>query len=184
MSEIPQPTDLNLGSPDAPEPLLPVIACLIPLHEINLAIACCRELHGLAATEDATEFLEGELIDDNMTRLGMTPIASAEWGPTGWADEERYASIYMLPVPAHGELVVVRWWEETPRWWSYGESASAIDAVIDSMERKVGRGCNRVVGQLPRITGSSPGEDDPIERMSATDRIYATYRCLYAIGIS
>jgi hypothetical protein len=121
------------------------MACLIPLHEINSAIASCRELHGPALTEDATAYLEGELIDDNMARLGMTPVASVEWGPTGWADEESLASIYTLPIPAHGALVVVRWWEETPRWWSYGESASAIDAVVESLERKVGRVSNRVV---------------------------------------
>lgn len=149
MSEMVEPADLNLGSPDAPEPLLPLMACLIPVHEINSAIASCRELHGLAITEDATAYLEGELIDENMARLGMTSVASVEWGPTGWADEEHYASIHRLPFPEHGELIVVRWWEDTPRWWSYGESASAIDAVIESLERKVGRPCNRVVGQLP-----------------------------------
>jgi hypothetical protein len=145
-----EPSDLNLGSPDAPEPLLPLIACLIPLAEINSAIACCRELHGPAITEDATAYLEGELIDDNMARLGMTAVASVEWGPTGWADLEYYPSIYTLNVTEYGELIVVLWWgEETPRWWSYGESASAIDAVVESLERKVGRPCNRVVGQLP-----------------------------------
>lgn len=148
MSEMPQPKDLDLGSPDAPEPLLPLIACLIPLHEINLAIASCRELHGPAFTEDATEYLEGELIDDNVARLGMTSVASVEWGPTGWADEEYLASIYTLQIPEHGELVVVRWWEYlTPRWWSYGESAAEIDLVIASLERKVGRVSNRVVGK-------------------------------------
>jgi hypothetical protein len=148
MSEIPQPTELNLGSPDAPEPLLPVMACLIPLHEINSAIASCRELHGPAITEEATEYLEGELIDENMARLGMTAVASVEWGPTGWADQEYYASIYTLPVPDHGELIVVRLWNEIPRWWSYGESAAEIDLVIASLELKVGRVSNRVVGKL------------------------------------
>ena len=149
MSETVEPKDLNLGSPSEPEPLLPVMACLISLAEINIAINDCREQHGLSVTEDATAFLEGELIDDNMQRLGMTPVASVEWGPTCWADEDYYASIYTLPVQAYGELLVVRWWEETPCWWSYGESASAIDAVVESLEQKVGRACNRVVGQLP-----------------------------------
>jgi hypothetical protein len=148
MSELPQPTELNLGSPDAPEPLLPVMACLIPVHEINLAIDSCRELHGPAITEDATAYLEGELIDDNIARLGMTLVASVEWGPTGWADEEYLASIYTLPIPEHGDIVIVRWWDETPRWWSYGESAAEIDLVIASLERKVGRFSNRVVGKL------------------------------------
>jgi hypothetical protein len=148
MSELVEQSNLNLGSPDEPEPLLPVMACLIPVHEINSAIASCRELHGLTITEDATEYFEGELIDDNIERLGMTAVASVEWGPTGWADEERYASIYTLPIPEHGELVVVRWWDETPRWWCYGASASDIDAVIESLERKVGRVSNRVVGKL------------------------------------
>lgn len=150
MSEMLQPKDLKFGSSDSPEPLLPVMACLIPLHAINSAIASCRELHGPAITEDATAYLEGELIDDNMARLGMTSVASVEWGPTGWADEEYLASIYTLLIPEHGELVVVRWWEYlTPRWWSYGESATEIDLVIESLERRVGRPCNRVVGNLP-----------------------------------
>lgn len=149
MSEVLKRADLNLGSPDAPEPLLPVMACLIPVKEINSAIACCRELHGVAITEDATEFLEGELIDDNIARLGMTLIASVEWGPTCWGDEEYVASIYTLPIPAHGEMVVVRWWDGAPRWWSHGASTSAIDGAIESLERKVGRACNRVVGYTP-----------------------------------
>ena len=149
MDEILKPEDLRLGSPDAPEPLLPVTACLIPLAEINSAIACCRELHGPAITAEATEYLEGELIDDNVARLCMTPVASVEWGPTGWADEEYRASIYTLPVLEHGELIVVRWWERTPRWWSYGASAAEIEVVIESLEREVGRPCNRVVGHPP-----------------------------------
>lgn len=149
MSEMVEPTDLNLGSPDEPEPLLPLLVCLIPIDEINSAIATCRELHGPAITEDATAYLEGELIDGNIARLGMTSVACAEWGPTGWADEERYASIYTLPFPDHGELIVVRWWEYlTPRWLSYGESVAEIDLVIASLERKVGRVSNRVVGKL------------------------------------
>jgi len=148
MSDMVELKDLNLGSPNVPEPLLPVMACLIPLAEINSAILSCRELHGLAITEEATGYLEGELIDDNMTRLSMTPVASVEWGPTGWGEEDHLASIYTLPVPEYGELVVVRWWNEIPRWWSYGESASDIDAVIESLERKVGRPCNRVVWHL------------------------------------
>lgn len=148
MSDMVELKDLNLGSPNVPEPLLPVMACLIPLAEINSAISSCHELHGLDITENATVYLEGELIDDNMTRLGMTPVASVEWGPTGWADDEHLASIYTLPVPEYGELVVVRWWNETPRWWSYGESASDTDAVIETLERKVVRPCNRVVWHL------------------------------------
>ncbi|MCB2156543.1 hypothetical protein KQI84_16830 [bacterium] len=149
MGENLEPTDLNLGSPDTPEPVLPLIACLIPLAEINSAIASCRELHGLAVTEDATAYLEGELVDENIARLRMTPVATVEWGPTCWADEEHQASIYTLHFPTFGELVVVRWWDETPRWWSYGTSATGIELVIASMERKVGRTCNRVVRQLP-----------------------------------
>ena len=42
MSEMLQPEDLRLGSPDAPAPVLPLIACLVPLHEINSALACYR----------------------------------------------------------------------------------------------------------------------------------------------
>lgn len=148
MGENLEPTDLNLGSPDAPEPVLPLITCLIPLAEINTAITDCREQNGLSVTEDATAFLEGELIDDNMQRLGMTPVASVEWGPTCWADEERYASIYTLSIPDLTQVVVVRWWDTTPRWWSYGESAAEIELVIESLEREVGRSCNRVVWQL------------------------------------
>ena len=149
MREMLQPEDLHLGALNAPEPLLPLIACLIPLREINSALAGCRELHGRAITAEATEYLEGELIDDNVARLCMTHVASVEWGPTCWADEEYYASIYTLSIEAHGELVVVRWWDQTPRWWSYGESAAEIEVVIDSLERKVGRTCNRVVGRFP-----------------------------------
>lgn len=149
MSEVLKRADLNLGSPDAPEPLLPVMACLIPLHEINSAIVSCRELHGPAITEDATAYLEGELIDDNLARLRMTRVALVEWGPTWWGDEENIASIYTLSVPERRKLVVVRWWDGAPRWWSYGESASGIDAVIESLERRVGRGCNRVAGYTP-----------------------------------
>ena len=78
MSEVLQPEDLSFGSPDAPEPLLPVMACLIPLHEINSALACCRTLHGHAITAEATEYLEGELIDANLARLCMTCVASVE----------------------------------------------------------------------------------------------------------
>jgi hypothetical protein len=149
MTELVEPRYLHLGSPEAPEPLLPLIARLIPLHEINWAIASCRELHGPAITKEATEYLEGELIDDNVARLGLTHVASVEWGPTWWGDEEYIASIYTLPVPEREKLVVVRWWDGAPRWWSYGESASGIDAVIESLERKVGRACNRVVGYTP-----------------------------------
>lgn len=149
MKEMLQPEDLKFGSPDAPEPLLPVMACLIPLAKINLAVACCRTLHGHAITAEATEYLEGALIDDNMARLGMTPIASAEWGPTCWADEERYASIYTLPIPEYGDIVVVRWWDGAPRWWSYGANAAKIEVVIEALERRVGRTCNRVVGHPP-----------------------------------
>ncbi|MBX3728549.1 MAG: hypothetical protein KF858_05125 [Candidatus Sumerlaeia bacterium] len=149
MSELPQPIVPNLGSPETPEPLLPVMICLIPLHEINSALACCRTLHGHAITAEATEYLEGELIDDNVARLGMTQVAAVEWGPTCWADEEYQASIYTLPIPAHGMMVVVRWWDGAPRWWSHGASTSAIDGVIESLERKVGRTCNRVVGHPP-----------------------------------
>lgn len=150
MTELVEPKDLHLGSTDGPEPLLPVLACLIPVKEINSAIACCRELHGLAITEDATEFLEGELIDDNIARLGMTLIASVEWGPTCRGDEEYTASMYTLPVPERGKLVVVRWLDGAPRWWSYGASAAKIEVVIEALERRVGRTCNRVVGQVPR----------------------------------
>lgn len=149
MSELPQPIVPNLGSPEAPEPLLPVMACLIPLHEINSALACCRTLHGHAITAEATEYLEGELIDDNLGRLCMTRVASVEWGPTWWGDEENIASIYTLSVPERRKLVVVRWWDGAPRWWSYGESAAEIDLVIESLERRVRRTCNRVVGQVP-----------------------------------
>lgn len=149
MSENVEQKDLTLGWPDAPEPLLPLIACLIPLAKINSAIASCRELHGPAITEEATAYLEGVLIDDKIQRLRMTPVACVEWGPTCWADEEYQASIYTLHFPAVGELVVVRWWEKTPRWWSYGENAGEIELVIESLEREVGRTCNRVVGQLP-----------------------------------
>ena len=149
MSEMAEPNDLHLGSLDALQTLLPLMVCLITLAEINSAISACRELHGPAVTEDATAYLEGELIDDNLARLGMVPVASVEWGPTCWAEEECHASIYTLHIPAHGELVVVRWWDETPRWWAYGESVSNIDAVIESLERRIGRTCNRVVWQLP-----------------------------------
>jgi hypothetical protein len=149
MTEMLEPRDLHLGSPDAPELLLPLMACLVPLHEINSAIASCRELHGPAITAEATDYLEGALIDDNMARLGMTPIASVEWGPTCCGDEEYAASIYTLPVPERGKLVVVRWWDGAPHWWSHGASAAKIEVVIEALERRVGRTCNRVVGQLP-----------------------------------
>lgn len=148
MSETVEPKDLNLGSPEAPEPLLPVMACLISLAEINTAITECREQHGLSVTEDSTAFLEGELIDDNMVRLGMIHVASVEWGSAGCGYEEYHASIYTLSIPDRAQVVVVRWWDTTPRWWSYGESAAEIELVIESLEREVGRSCNRVVWQL------------------------------------
>jgi hypothetical protein len=144
-----QPEDLKFGSPDAPEPLLPLMVLLTPVQEINSALASCRKLHGPAITEEATEYLEGELIDDNLGRLCMTPVATVEWGPTCWGDEEYHVSIYTLSVPEHGEMVVVRWWDGAPRWWSYGESAAGIEVVIESLERRVGRTCNRVVGHPP-----------------------------------
>lgn len=149
MNEMLQPGDLKFGSPEAPEPLLPLMVLLTPLHEINSAIASCCELHGPAITAEATEYLEGALIDDNMERLGMTPVGSVEWGPTCRGDEEYHASIYTLPVPERGKLVVVRWWDGAPHWWSYGESPNTTDTVIESLERKVGRACNRVVGYTP-----------------------------------
>jgi hypothetical protein len=49
--------DLNLGSADAPEPLLPETVCLIPLVDINSALASCRKLHSPATTEDAMEHM-------------------------------------------------------------------------------------------------------------------------------
>lgn len=148
MSQIIHSMKLYPGSPDVPEPMLPLLVCMIPLHEINSAIASCRELHGPAITAEATEYLEGELIDDNVARLCMTRVASVEWGPTCWGDEEYLASIYTLPIPEHGDIAVVRWWDETPRWWSYGEAAAEIELVIESLEREVGRTCNRVVWHL------------------------------------
>jgi hypothetical protein len=89
------------------------------------------------------------LIDDNVHRLDMTPVAIVEWGPTGWIQDDYHASIYTLHFPAHGEFIVARWWNDTPCWWSYGKSASDIDAVIESLERQVGHTCNRVVWQIP-----------------------------------
>ena len=62
---------------------------------------------------------------------------------------EYHASIYTLSVPKHGEMVVVRWRDETPRWWCYGASAAKIEVVIEALERRVGRTCNRVVGHPP-----------------------------------
>jgi hypothetical protein len=149
MIETVEPKDLNLGSLNAPEPLLSLLVCLLPLAEINSAIATCQELHGHAITDYATAYLEGVLIDDNVHRLDMTPVALVEWGPTGWIHGDHHASIYTLRFPAHGELVVARWWNETPGWWSYGECPNDIDAVVESLERQVGRTCNRVVWQIP-----------------------------------
>jgi hypothetical protein len=139
--------NLDVGTPEIPKALLPLVPVFLPLEDIDTALTACRELYGLAVTEDATEFLEGKLIDANLERLRFEQVALVEWGPDWALGEEYNAAVYVLPIQGVGELIVVRWWDDVPHWWSYGESVGDMNAVINSLERKVGRTYNRVVWQ-------------------------------------
>jgi hypothetical protein len=143
-------TDQEIGSPETPEAFLSIVGALLSLEEVNAAIAACRELYGLAITEDTTKFLEGELIDDNIESLRLSEIAIVEWGPDWALGEEHNATVYRLPMQDVVKLILVRWWNDVPHWWSYGEDVEDLDAVINSLERKVGRNCNRVVRKAQR----------------------------------
>lgn len=141
--------DVFQGSVDEPTPLLPLMALKVPLGEIEELVCECNasgETH-----EDRSRWLEAVLIEE---RLHMTELGFVEWGPDWALGDAPRASVFSWTMRVDIDLLLVRWDEKLPHWWSYGEMFSHSDwfeDLVENLEAEVGRPCSRAVARRPEV---------------------------------
>ena len=148
--------DVFLGNLDEPTPLLPLMALVTSLSKVEDLVSECNiteETH-----EDRSRWLEAKLIEDPFYDE-MIPQAFVEWAPDWNLGETARASVLSWTMRVNITLLLVRWDEHFPHWWSYGSVPSDSDwfeELVKSLEYEVGRVCCRAVNMYPRCGSRLP----------------------------
>lgn len=138
--------EVFLGTVDEPIPLLPLMALKVSLREIEELVYECNaseETH-----EDRSRWLEAALIED-LFYNEMTPQAFVEWGPDWALGDAPRASLFSWRIRIDIDLLLVRWDEKLPHWWSYGvfNHGDWFQGLTKALEEEVGRPSSRAVAR-------------------------------------